>query len=111
MFEVGFAELLVVAIVGLIILGPEQLPDTLRYCTGWWHRINRQIRSVQSDIAKELRIEEMRREAEKLNEETIIETAISQKESKGFTGANPFSSTANPLTGDNQNNPPPKNLA
>lgn len=73
MFDIGFAELLIIAVVALVVLGPEKLPVAARTLGLWLGRIRRTVSSIQSEISEELRIEEMKRTAaiskEKLDQE------------------------------------------
>lgn len=73
MFDIGFAELLIIAVVALVVLGPEKLPVAARTLGLWLGRIRRTVGSIQSEISEELRIEEMKRTAavskEKLDRE------------------------------------------
>ncbi|KEA62399.1 Twin-arginine translocation protein TatB [Marinobacterium lacunae] len=73
MFDIGFAELLVVAVVALLVLGPEKLPMAARTCGLWLGRVRRTVSNIQREINEELRVEEMRRTTainkEKLDEE------------------------------------------
>ncbi len=50
MFDFSFAELLVVAVVGLIVLGPEELPKVARYV----RNIIRQIKSASANIQQQV---------------------------------------------------------
>lgn len=68
MFDIGFAELLIVAVVALIVLGPERLPHALKTAGMWIGRIKRTLGSVQKEISDELRVEEMRRAAKEQQE-------------------------------------------
>lgn len=68
MFDIGFAELLIVAVVALIVLGPERLPRALKTAGMWLGRIKRTVTSVQKEISEELRVEEMRRAAKEQQE-------------------------------------------
>ncbi|WP_207060542.1 Sec-independent protein translocase protein TatB [Motiliproteus sp. SC1-56] len=68
MFDIGFTEILIVAVVALIVLGPERLPTALRTVGLWAGRIKRTIGSVQKEISEELRVEEMRRAAKEQQE-------------------------------------------
>ncbi len=63
MFDIGFAELLIIAVVALVVLGPEKLPVAARTLGLWLGRIRRTVSSIQSEISEELRIEEMKRTA------------------------------------------------
>jgi sec-independent protein translocase protein TatB len=62
MFDIGFAELLIIAVVGLIVLGPEKLPVAARTVGLWVGKAKRTISGIQSDINEELRLEEMKRQ-------------------------------------------------
>lgn len=75
MFDIGFSELLIVAIVALVVLGPEKLPVAARTAGLWFGRIRRTLSGIQSEIAEELRIEEMRRTAAIKKEELEKELA------------------------------------
>lgn len=69
MFDIGFVELLVVAIVGLLIIGPEQLPGTVRTIMLWLGRLRRSFSQVKTDIERELGAEDIRRQ---LHNESIM---------------------------------------
>ncbi len=68
MFDIGFAELIIVAVVALIVLGPERLPSALRTAGLWLGRLKRALGSVQKEISEELRVEEMRQAAKEQQE-------------------------------------------
>lgn len=61
MFDIGFAELLLIGVVALLVLGPEKLPIAAKTCGLWLGRLRRSVSSIQREINEELRIEEMRR--------------------------------------------------
>ena len=58
MFEVGFSEMLVIAVVALIIIGPERLPKVARTLGHLWGRAQRYVNSVKADISRDMAIEE-----------------------------------------------------
>ncbi|MDO8826719.1 Sec-independent protein translocase protein TatB [Methylophaga sp.] len=60
MFDIGFWELLLIAIVALVVVGPERLPKVVRVCGLWIGRANASLQAVKNDIAKELRAEEIK---------------------------------------------------
>jgi len=62
MFDIGFAELLIIAIVGLVVLGPEKLPVAVRTVGLWVSKAKRTLSSIQSEISEELRLDEMKRQ-------------------------------------------------
>jgi sec-independent protein translocase protein TatB len=73
MFDIGFAELLIIAVDALIVLGPDKLPTAIKTVGLWVGRIRRTVSSIQSEISEELKIDEMKRTAaiskEELNKE------------------------------------------
>ena len=54
MFDVGLTELIVLAIIALVVLGPEKLPHAARMAGAWMGRIRRMIINVQADIESEV---------------------------------------------------------
>lgn len=62
MFEIGFSEIILVAIVALLVFGPDKLPGLARDIGLWTGRIRRMINSVQQDVQRELsRADELKR--------------------------------------------------
>ena len=61
MFEFSFGELLVVALVALVVLGPERLPKAARFTGLWVRRARAQWYSVKSELEHELASDELRR--------------------------------------------------
>ncbi len=70
MFDIGGLELLLIAIVGLLVIGPERLPETLRTLGLWLGRLRRSFTSVKAEIEKEIGMDEVRRQ---LHNEAIME--------------------------------------
>lgn len=65
MFDVGFSELLLLAIVALVVLGPEKLPHAARIAGAWVGRIRRTVSSMQEEIEREVAAQEVRQQFEK----------------------------------------------
>ena len=61
MFDVGFSELFVIAIVALLVLGPERLPKAARFTGLWVRRARAQWYSVKSELENELADDELKR--------------------------------------------------
>lgn len=61
MFDFSFGELMVVALVALVVLGPERLPKAARFTGLWVRRARAQWYSVKSELEHELASEELRR--------------------------------------------------
>ena len=77
MFDIGFWELCLIAIVALLILGPERLPIAARTAGLWIGKARRMIGNVKSEIDRELQLDEVRKrlreEEQKLKESTGID--------------------------------------
>ena len=61
MFDIGFSELLVIAIVALIVIGPERLPKVARTLGHLFGRMQRYVNDVKADIAREMELEELKK--------------------------------------------------
>jgi sec-independent protein translocase protein TatB len=70
MFDIGFTELLLVAIVALLVLGPERLPQALRTLGLWIGRMRRSFNAVRDEIEREIGMDEIRRQ---LHNEAVME--------------------------------------
>lgn len=64
MFDVGFSELLLLAIVALVVIGPEKLPHTARIIGAWVGRIRRTVSTMQADIEREVAAQEIKTKLE-----------------------------------------------
>jgi sec-independent protein translocase protein TatB len=61
MFDIGFSELFVIAVVALIVIGPERLPKVARTLGHMLGRLQRYVAEVKSDVAREIELEELRK--------------------------------------------------
>lgn len=61
MFDIGFSELLVIAVVALLVLGPERLPKAARFAGLWVRKARAQWYSVKSEFEREMASDELRR--------------------------------------------------
>lgn len=71
MFDIGFSELVVIALVGLIVLGPKRLPEVARTAGKWMARFRRLVADVKQDFDRELQhadLAELKKLREELNE-------------------------------------------
>lgn len=69
MFDISFFELLVIAVVGLVVIGPERLPETVRSISLWIGRLKRSLRETRSELEKQLGADDIRRQLH--NEEVM----------------------------------------
>jgi len=59
MFDIGFWELSLIAIIGLVVLGPERLPVAIRSIRGWISGVRKFSEGVKTELTEELRIHEL----------------------------------------------------
>lgn len=68
MFDIGFSELLLVLVIGLVVLGPERLPVAVRTVAGWIRTLRSLAATVQNELAQELKIQELQDSLKKAEE-------------------------------------------
>ena len=61
MFDIGFSEILVIAVVALVVIGPERLPKTARTLGLLFGRLQRYVNEVKADISREMELDELRK--------------------------------------------------
>lgn len=61
MFDLGFAEMVVIAIVALLVIGPERLPTVARKAGVYFAKMRRFITNVKADVEREFRTDELQR--------------------------------------------------
>ena len=59
MFDIGFWELTLIGIMGLVVLGPERLPVAVRTIRSWITGVRKFSDTVKSEVTEELRIHEL----------------------------------------------------
>jgi sec-independent protein translocase protein TatB len=86
-FDIGFSELLVIALVALIVIGPERLPKVARTAGQLLGRLQRYVAEVKSDIAREIELDELRKFRAEVEEtarsfERTVHTEVREAEEK-----------------------------
>jgi len=74
MFDIGFWEIVLISIIGLVVLGPERLPVAIRTVRGWISGARQFSNSVKTELQEELRIHELHnnlKQAEQQNMENL----------------------------------------
>jgi sec-independent protein translocase protein TatB len=61
MFDLGFAEMVVIAIVALLVIGPERLPTVARKAGVYFARLRRFVTNIKADVEREFRTDELQR--------------------------------------------------
>ena len=62
MFDIGFAELLVIFVIALLVIGPDRLPAAARTFGLWFGRLKYQLQTAKSDFEREIGADEIRRQ-------------------------------------------------
>lgn len=61
MFDIGFSEILLVAVVALVVIGPERLPGVARNVGRYAGRLQRYVHDIKRDFNREVEFEEIKR--------------------------------------------------
>ena len=61
MFDIGFSEMVILAVLALIVIGPERLPRVARTAGHLLGRLQRYVADVKADINREMELEELRK--------------------------------------------------
>ena len=62
MFDIGFAELLLISVVGLLVLGPERLPGAIRTVSMYLGKFRRSFNSIKREIEREIKADELKQQ-------------------------------------------------
>ena len=62
MFDIGFSEIVVCAIVALVVIGPERMPEAVRTVGLWIGRLKRSLRETRSEIERQMGVDDIRRQ-------------------------------------------------
>lgn len=68
MFDIGFSELVLVFVIGLIVLGPQRLPVAVKTVVGWIRAMRSLAANVQHELAQELKLQELQDSLKKVEE-------------------------------------------
>ena len=108
MFDIGFAELLLIGVVGLLVVGPEQLPGAVRTVLAWINRFRRSFDQIRTEVRRELHNDEimqkLKAESQQLEQQVRDTTqsveqeiqALGNEASESMQGA--VSTTDSPLS-------------
>jgi sec-independent protein translocase protein TatB len=80
MFDIGFSELVVIAIVALVVIGPERLPKVARTAGHLLGRLQRYVNDVKSDINREMQLDELKKlQAEMQQSARSLESSVTSE--------------------------------
>ena len=81
MFDIGFFELILIAIVALLVIGPERLPHVARSAGLWVGKLRGFVGSVKADIDQELKADELKKIMKQHAESTGVHEIIEETRS------------------------------
>lgn len=70
MFDVSFSELVLILVVGLLVFGPEKLPEVVRTAGLWIGKMRRTFTQMRTEIEREMGVDELKRD---LHNHTIMQ--------------------------------------
>lgn len=71
MFDIGFSELLLVFIIGLVVLGPKRLPVAVKTVVGWIRALRSLATTVQNELTQELKLQEFQDSLKKVEKASL----------------------------------------
>ncbi|MDO8864181.1 Sec-independent protein translocase protein TatB [Haliea sp. E1-2-M8] len=87
MFDIDFTELVIIAMVGLLVIGPEKLPGAIRTGNAWLHRIKRGFNDIRQEVEQELHNDTVLQELRKTRDEIKTSVANAEREFENDTAA------------------------
>jgi len=107
MFDIAFSELLIIAVVALLVIGPERLPKVARTAGHMFGRLQRYVNDVKADIQREMELDELRKlrsefeDAARSVQDSVHEVdkevrAVGDDLTQAVAGASPDSGAAGP---------------
>ena len=82
MFDIGFPEFFLAAVVALLVIGPERLPGALRTAGLWLGRLRRSYYRVKTEIEREIGMDDVRRQLH--NEQVMADVRRVEREVQAF---------------------------
>ncbi len=83
MFDIGFSELVLIFIVGLLVLGPERLPGVIKTGSVWLARLRRSFNQMRSEIEREIGYDDIKRE---IHNQTVLDELKQVRDELNQTG-------------------------
>lgn len=107
MFDIGFWELVLIAVIGIVVIGPNKLPEVVRTIALFLRKLRRMFYDVKTDIERELDLDNLRQqiaadeieeEIKKMNDAVLAAEKSAQLEGKALL--NQLNQISNPKEED-----------
>ena len=80
MFDIAFSELILIALVALVVIGPERLPRVARTAGHLLGRLQRYVSDVKTDINREIQLEELKKMQQQVEDSARdLESSVTQE--------------------------------
>jgi sec-independent protein translocase protein TatB len=101
MFDIAFSEIALIAVVALVVIGPERLPKVARTLGHMFGRLQRYVNEVKADINREIELDELRKlKSEVQSAAQDIERSVSQAASEVQSGVRSVEEQLNAAAAD-----------
>jgi|TARA_B110000459_G_scaffold196603_1_gene238858 sec-independent protein translocase protein TatB len=80
LFQIGFLEIAIILILGLIVIGPKRLPELIKAWLKLYKKIQKQISNFKNDLEEDIGTEEIKKDV--FNEMRMEELDLFQKSEK-----------------------------
>ena len=108
MFDIGFSELLLIAVVALIVIGPERLPKVARTLGHLFGRMQRYVNDVKADISREIELDELRKMQSSVEDAArSFQSSVSKEVSETESEFNRLAQASQPALERNPDSPSP----
>jgi len=87
MFDIGFTELIIIAIVALLVIGPERLPGAIRTGSLWLNKFKRGFNDIKREVQQELHNDAVMQDLRKTGEELKEQANSIHQDVKNTTGS------------------------
>ena len=87
MFDISFAELVLIAVIAVVVIGPERLPETVRSIALWLGRLRRMASRLYKEVEQEVGMDDIRRQLH--NEEILRDLKDPQRREEGKNSGQP----------------------
>ena len=78
MFDVGFSELVLIAVVALVVVGPERLPKVARTVGALVGRMRNYVATVKGEVEREMQLEDLKKLQQEIHAQQIHSSDIQQ---------------------------------
>lgn len=106
MFDIGFTELVLLGIIGLVVIGPQKLPHTIRMISAYTGRIKRTVNDLKHELEQEVDAQELRQRIQQEMQQSGLQELKQDIEISAQQITQESTSLLNPKTTEERNTEP-----